>query len=153
MLGPGVARSSNQPLAAPSFASLVASPAFQQPAGNDVTTPAFTRKTNPTKLFSNMHGKEKVSKTGLTKAIVTLVLEAHLSEADIAISGDALDDRFEIQFSGDSRIAAVKCLQFYESLQLGRGKWKPQFAINDTGTDIQFYIAPDKNPCQMRKEI
>ena len=100
-----------------------------------------------------MHGKEKVAKSSFTKSIVTLALEANLSEADIAISGDALDDRFEIKFSGDSKTAAVKCLQFYESLQLGRGKWKPQFAINDTGTDIQFCIAPDKNPCQMRKEI
>ena len=94
-----------------------------------------------------------MSKPSFTKAIVTLALEANLSEADIAITGDALDDRFEIQFSGESRIAAVKCAQFYESLRLGRGKWKPQFAINDTGTDIRFYIAPDKKPCQMRKEI
>jgi len=153
LLGPGIARSSGQGLAAPSYAGVVGSPAFQQPVENDVTTPAFTRKTNPTKLFSNMHGKEKVSKRNFTKSIVNLALEANLSEADFCVSGNSLDDRFDIQFSGESRIAAVKCLQFYESLQLGRGKWKPQFATNDTGTDIQFYIAPDKNPCQMRKEI
>ena len=80
-------------------------------------------------------------------------MEANLSEADIGISGDALDDRFEIQFAGEARSAANKCLQFCQSLQLRRGEWKPQFATNDTGKDIQYYIAPDKNPCQMRREI
>ena len=153
LLGPSIARSSNQPLAAPTYAGILGSPSFPQPVENDVTTPAFTRKTNPTKLFSNMHGKEKVSKANFTKSIVTLALEANLSEADICVSGNSLDDRFDIQFAGDSRMAAVKCLQFYESLQLGRGKFKPQFAANDTGTDIQFYVAPDKNPCQVWKDI
>ena len=152
-LGPGASGATSAPLAAPSYAGILASPPQHPVVENDVTTPAFTRKTNPTKLFSNMHGKEKVSKRNFTKSIVNLALEANLSEADICVSGNSLDDRFEIQFSGDTRIAAVKCLQFYESLQLGRGKWKPQLATNDTGTDIQFYIAPDKNPCQMRKEI
>ena len=109
MLGPGVARSSNQPLAAPSYAGILGSPSFPQPVENDVTTPAFTRKTNPTKLFSNMHGKEKVSKANFTKSIVTLALEANLSEADICVSGNSLDDRFDMQFSGGSTMAAVKC--------------------------------------------
>ena len=60
LLGPGIAGSAVQhPLAAPSYASVVSSSPYQQPAENDVTTPPFTRKTNPTKLFANLHCKEK----------------------------------------------------------------------------------------------
>jgi len=153
MLGTGIAGSSGDALAAPTYAGVVSSSPYQQSAVADVTTPTFTRKTNPTKLFANLHGKEKVSKTSFKKSIVVLALEANLLEADIGISGDALDDRFEIQFAGEPSTAASKCLQFYQSLPLGRGKYKPQLATNDKGQDIQYYIAPDKNPCQMRREI
>ena len=137
-----------------SFASIVASSSpLPQSVVNDVTTPSFNRKANPTKLFANLHGKEKVSKAKFKDAINALAFEAGLKETDFEIVGDNLDDRFEMQFLGDLRFSAVKTLQFYESLKLGRGKWKPQFAKNDAGTPVQFYIAPDKNPCQMRKEI
>ena len=139
---------------AQTYASIVASsPSLPQPVANDVTTPSFNRKANPTKLFANLHARTKVSKSNFKAAIIALAVEANLKETDFSVIGDNLDDRFELQFLGDPRFSAVKTLQFYESLQLGRGKWKPQFAKNDAGTPIQFYIAPDKNPCQMRREI
>ena len=94
-----------------------------------------------------------MSKNKFVAAINALAFEAGLKETDVVVSGNNLDDRFELQFFGEPRVAAAKTLQFYESIQLGRGKWKPQFATNDAGTQIQFYIAPDKNPCQMRREI
>ena len=67
--------------------------------------------------------------------------------------GDELDSRFELQFTGDLRSASCKAFQFYQSLQLGRGKWKLQEVQDNTGNKFQFYIAPDKNPAQMRKEV
>ena len=67
--------------------------------------------------------------------------------------GDPLDNRFELQFAGDLRVASVCALQFYESLQLGRGQWKEQVVLDDQGKQVKFYVAPDKNPCQMCREI
>ena len=48
----------SQSLSAPSYAGILASP-LQQPVANDVTTPSFNRRTNPTKLFTNFHGRAK----------------------------------------------------------------------------------------------
>ena len=139
-----------------SYANVVAAspPLAAAPhVARDVTTPSFNRQTDPTKLFSNCKDKEKVSKNKFVAAINALAFEAGLKDSDVVVSGNNLDDRFELQFTGDPRAAAAKTLQFYESLQLGGGEWKPQFVPNDAGTSIQFYIAPDKNPCQMRREI
>ena len=38
-------------------------------------------------------------------------------------------------------------------LQLGRGKWKPQEVDDSAGASYSFYVNPDKNPAQMRKEV
>ena len=37
----------------------------QQPVVNDVTTPNFNRRANPTKLFCNLHDRAKVAKRSL----------------------------------------------------------------------------------------
>ena len=125
----------------------------QQPVGRDVTTPNFNRKLDPTKLFCNLHERAKVSKSLFQKAISVLANEAAISDTEYCISGDPLDNRFEIQFAGDVRVASVCALQFYESLYLGRGQRKEQVVADDQGKNIKFYIAPDKNPCQIRREI
>ena len=127
----------------------------QQPvaAVRNVTTPNFNRTLDPTKLFCNLHERIKVSKTLFQKAISVLANEANVSDTEYAITGDALDNRFEIQFGGDNRTASVLALQFYESLHLGRGQRKEQVVPDDQGKNIKFYIAPDKNPCQIRREI
>ena len=125
----------------------------QQPVVRDVTTPNFNRKLDPTKLFCNLHERAKVSKSLFEKAISVLANEAAISDTEYRISGDALDNRFEIQFAGCERTASVCALQFYESLYLGRGQRKEQVVADDQGKNIKFYIAPDKNPCQIRREI
>ena len=140
---------------APTYASVSSNGASVAPpfVADDVTTPTFNRKPDPTKLFCNVHDKTQVSKTKFREAVVPLVLDAGLKEGDVSIVGDILDFRFELLFSGDTRTASVKALQFYQSLQLGRGKWKVQEVPDDTGHKHQFYVAPDKNPAQMRKEV
>ena len=143
---PGLRRS---PQSFPEAASVVG----QQSVARDVTTPNFNRKLDPTKLFCNLHDRAKVSKTKFESAISVLANEANLKDSDFTIFGDPLDNRFEIQFAGDLRIASVCALQFYESLWLGRGQRKEQKVVDDQSRDIKFYISPDKNPCQIRREI
>ena len=100
-----------------------------------------------------MHERAKVSKSMFQKSISVLANEAGISDSEYSISGNALDNRFEIQFAGDLRISSVCALQFYESLWLGRGQRKEQNVADDQGKNIKFYVAPDKNPCQIRREI
>jgi hypothetical protein len=117
----------------------------------DVASTGFYRKLDPTTLFVNLHDRTQVPKTKFATAIERLAEEANIKSVDYKIIGDALDNRFEIKFLGGS--ANAKTAQFYQSLQLGRGKWKDQFVdISDT-VSHQFYVAPDKNPCQVRKEV
>jgi len=58
-----------------------------------------------------------------------------------------------MQFAGDSRIASIRAKQFHTSLQLGRGKWKTQEVEDSVGAIHKFYVNPDKNPAQMRREV
>ena len=94
-----------------------------------------------------------MAKTKFEQAILDLAKEANLSESDYKVLGDPLDNRFELQFVGDLRIASVCALQFYDSLHLGRGQFKEQVVRDDQNKEIKFYVNPDKNPCQMRREI
>ena len=120
---------------------------------NDVTTPHFNRAPDATKLFCNIHDRVQVAKTKFREKLQVLVAEAGLNESDFTLVGDALDFRFEMQFTGDIRIASIKAKQFHTSLQLGRGKWKPQLVEDSLGAEHKFYVNPDKNAAQVRKEV
>ena len=85
--------------------------------------------------------------------MLELVAESGLKDHDFTFVGDALDFRFEMQFTGDTRIASVKAKQFHSSLQLGRGRWKPQLVECSLSKEHKFYVNPDKNPAQTRKEV
>ena len=80
-------------------------------------------------------------------------LKLDLRKETFQFLGDSLDNRFEMQFAGDLRIASISTLQFYQSLQLGRGQWKKQVVVDDQDSEIKFDVALDKNPCQMCREI
>ena len=94
-----------------SFSEAVAAGA-QQSAGNDVTTPNFNRKLNPTKLFCKLHDRAKVATNKFEAAISALAHEAGLKDSDLKVLGEPLDNRFELQFAGDTRIASVCALSF-----------------------------------------
>jgi hypothetical protein len=137
--------------APPSYAAVAGGqPPFP---GNDVTTPSFNRRLDPTKLFCNIHEKVQIAKSSFLEAVGVLVLESGLKESDFELQGDPLDFRFEMQFLGDLRTASVKTKQFHDSLYLGRGKFKDQFAKDDQGVSHKFYVSADKNPAQIRKEV
>ncbi len=124
------------------------------PPGNftpDVTTSAFYRKPDPTKLFINTRDRVLVARDKVFDAIVALAGDVGIAEDHFDFVGDALDNRFELLFKGQS--AAPRALQFFQSLQLGRGKWKRQEVIDDLDEIVQFFVQPDKNGAQTRREI
>ena len=118
---------------------------------NQVTTSHFNRVPDATKLFCNIHDRVQVAKTKFREKLLVLVFEAGLKESDFTLLGDALDYRFELVFSGD--LASVKAQQFHSSLNLGRGKYKPQLVECAESKEHKFYVNPDKNPAQVRKEV
>ena len=123
----------------------------------DVTTPTFFRKLDPTILYVNVHGQVQVAREKFFSAIVALAAEANIQENKFVIVGDAMDNKFELKFMGDfctcKRTAAARALQFFESLKLGRGKWKPQQVKGINDVVHQFYVQPDKNGAQIKREI
>ncbi len=124
------------------------------PPGNftpDVTTSSFYRKPDPTKLFINTKDRVLVARDKVYAAVVTLAGEASIAEDHFDFEGDVLDNRFEMLFKGSS--AAPRALQFFQSLQLGRGKWKKQEVMDDLDEVVQFFVQPDKNGAQTRREI
>ena len=124
------------------------------PSVLDQPSTGFFRKGDPTVLFANVHEAVQVSLQKFTEAIAALALNANLGERDFKVLGDQLDNRFEIRFLGPTHDAATsKTLQFYQSLQLAKGKWVPQNVLDPTGKSNQFYISVDKNLAQVRKEI
>jgi len=125
--------------------------ASQPTSAGDVTTSPFWRTPDPTCLFINVHDRVKLSLRTIYKSFVELATDANIAESDYTFQGDQLDNRFDVKFTGPA--AAKHCLQFYQSLQLGRGRWKTQEASDPSNNMHRYYIVPDKNPAQVRKEV
>jgi len=134
----------------PDLSSTSASPA-SLPDLADVTASPFWRKPDPTMLFINVHGRAKVNLRTIYRSVVELATAANIPEDVYQFNGDPYDCLFDLKFTGPS--AARQCLQFFQSLQLGRGRWKTQEVADSSGTMHKFYVAPDKNPAQVRKEV
>ena len=117
----------------------------------DVTTAGFFRKPDPTRLFCNIHDLVQIPRVSFLAAVVALAAEVGITDEHFDVVGEPLDNRFEIQFTGPS--AAARALQFYQSLQLGRGQWKKQEVTDDLDERHQFYVQPDKNGAQIRREV
>ena len=132
--------------------SFVGSPPSQ--VSQNVSSPdGFFREINRTILFCNVTEQTKVSRDKFHKSIVELMSEANINEDCFDLIGDALDDRFEIKFTKQFETAKSQCSQFLDSLRLGRGKWKKQAVPDCENVETQFYIQPDKNPAQVKREI
>jgi len=133
-------------------AGLLAEPSRSQEP--DVTTyrpPGFFMDLDPKTLFCNIHEGAKVPQVEFVKSIVALGAEANIPDSAVTVVGDPLDNRLEVVFDGPS--AKSYALQFYQSLQLGRGKWKDQICKDANGDDNRFYASPDKNPAMVKKEL
>ena len=110
----------------------------------DVTTPLFFRKPDPTVLFCNIKDKTQVARSKFHDSVVVLAGEANIGEEEFDVVGDALDDRFELRFKGGHSTAASKALQFFQSLQLGKGKWKEQVVRDAQNMPQQFFVQPEE---------
>ncbi len=64
-----------------------------------------------------------------------------------------MDFQFSIKFGGDYRTGAAAAAQFIVSLKLGPGKFKEQKALTPEGGKATFFVNPDKNGAQVRKEV
>jgi hypothetical protein len=114
----------------------------------------FSRVPDPTILFCNVEGGVKVSRTKFHDSILKLALEANLDAESFDLVGEPLDDRFEITFKGfDANNIKAKTRQFFTSLSLGRGNYKEQVVLDDQGRKVVFFVNPDKNAAQVRREI
>ncbi len=85
-----------------------------------------------------------------------MLSEANIAEDQVLLVGDAIDDRFEIQFrvdQTDDTTATRRCNQFFRSLRKRGGIWKQMFVKGPTGELVQWYANPDKNPAMVRREI
>jgi len=121
--------------------------------GPCVTDSGFFRSPDPTLLFCNVAGGAKVAREKFHDSVVKLAAEANLEPTSFDLVGDTLDDRFEIKWKGDFRYASSKCHQFFSSLQLGRGRWKKQVVLDSQNQEIQFFVGPDKNASQIKREV
>ena len=113
----------------------------------------FNRIPDPTKLFVNTKNKTNVSANKFGEAFAALASEANIDNGSYKIIGDALDSRFEVQFTNDTTTATKECAMFLASLSLGRGQYKPQQVQSNDGSTVQFFCNPDKNRAQVRREI
>ena len=64
-----------------------------------------------------------------------------------------MGSRLEVRFLGEESLAARRAKQLLDSLKLGGGKYKDQLVRSPDNVNIQYYLNPDKPPCQVRKEI
>ena len=111
----------------------------------------FFRVPDHTILFANTKAGVQVSSKEFLRSVLLLAKDCNLDKNDFRIIGEELDDRFEIQFAGLN--PGLSANTFYDSLQLGRGLWKEQSVLGPDNVKIQFFISPDKNPAQVRKEV
>ena len=87
------------------------------------------------------------------QSLLKLLGEAGLEGSQIFLSGDPMDDRFELKFLGSQTVSIQNCTHFANSLNLGRGKYKTQTCLGPNQEQVQFYCQPDKNLGQVRKEV
>ena len=106
---------------------------------------------DPTVLFCNIHGGAKVTAIRFHEAFLLLATAAGINTTDFICDSDELDDRFDIQFTGDN--AADNCMRFHSSLRLRRGKYKVMQVANDENELLKFYVNTDKNAAMVKKEI
>ena len=119
----------------------------------EVTTSTFFRRVDPTVLFVNVHGQVEVPKKEMVTAFSKLAGEANIADDQFEFFGDELGSKFEVKFRGDFRTGAAAAGQFLLSLRLGPQKYKEQKCKDPSGTPCAFYVNPDKNGAQIRKEV
>jgi hypothetical protein len=130
---------------------MVGSPAVAEQ--QTVNTPTFYRTPDPTKLFANVEHRAKLPAKNFHDAFAKLASDVGISDDQFQINSEPLDNYFEIVFTGARSGATARCLQLFQSIALGKGNYKPTNCYDDQGTLHKFYVNPDKNGCQVRREV
>ena len=105
------------------------------------------------RIFANTMAKVKVELSKWKTAVEALAAECDLAPSLFEVAGEPLGNRLEVRFHGEPGTAASRAKQLLDSLKLGGGKYKEQSVLSPDNSQIQFYLNPDKPPCQVRKEI
>ena len=113
----------------------------------------FYRNIDQCLVLINTLEHKKVGREALWQALTPLLADAGIVGTSVFLSGDTMDDAFELKFLGEEAVARQHCKHFLASLSLGRGKYKSQTVRDSEGQAIQFFCQPDKNPCQVRREV
>ena len=115
----------------------------------------FFRAPDSFKLFANVEGGVKVSGLKFSTAFETLAFEAGIKSDLFIIKGEELDNTFEIVFQGSD--PAILTKQFLCSLQIAPGQYKTMVCQSSESVlsdgMVKFFVNPDKNPAQVRKEV
>ena len=111
----------------------------------------FWRRPDEALVFANTMANAKVELGKWKISIAALAAECDLGPSLYKITGDPLGSRLEVRFLGDTGTAAHSAKQFLDSLKLGGGKYKEQSVLSPDNNPIQFFLNPDKPPCQVRK--
>ena len=123
------------------------------PPMQSVTTPLFHRTPDPTKLYVNIHNRAFVPITSFNTAFEKLAADCGQDPNLFEVTGEVLDNRFDIQYIGPKGAATGHCLTLFQSLYLGRGKHEGTRCLDEKNNYHKFYINPDRNGAQIRREI
>eukprot|EP00973_Karenia_brevis_P002763 376129-Karenia_brevis.AAC.1 len=113
-------------------------------------TDAYERPADPKVLKINT--PDKVTKDELLRAITPWIQRTCEDGQWELLAEQNIDKRFTIQFKGNPKSAADKAGRARWSLKSADGKWEQLSCTSTSGTNTQVYVAPDKNPRQVREE-
>ena len=112
-----------------------------------------TGSPDPTKLFVNIHNKAMVPLVQFNFAFAALAADCGQDPNIFEVTGDPLDNRFDIRYIGPKRSATANCLTLFRSIYLGSGKHKETVCLDEKNNYHKFYINPDRNGAQIRRGI
>ena len=163
---PGPTEHSIPPPTLPSYAQVAGANPFPPPAPfpgqpprsqkispDELNESKFGRRPDPTVIFANTLASVKVELSKWKTSVERLAEECDLAPSLFKVTGEPLGNRLEVRFLGDPGTAANRATQLLDSLKLGGGKYKEQSVLSPDKEQIQFFLNPDKPPCQVRKEI
>ena len=91
--------------------------------------------------------------TECQKVISDLIAEASANPAVCQLMGPKFGHQFVLRFTGEPTDAARRARKVRDSLRLSTGLWKNPCVSSPTGDSIQLFVAEDRSPQQVQKDI
>jgi len=96
--------------------------------------------------------KEMATKIEVQKLVDALFKTANIENDKYKITGDELDNRFILRFSGAAGLAATRVNLARKTLRDESGKWLELSVETPSGSKTRAFINPDKNPKMVKTE-